>query len=107
MKISSLLINNLLSSIIFAGGIATVQVRAQHHHHRHRYTQNNKLLTIDAADVQSPSSETAAAEDTSTKYTDGESKTTGRNLNEDEEVLSYSYEEVEFGKQNEVSMMII
>ena len=62
MKISS-----LLSSIIFAGSIATVQVRAQHHHHHnHRYTQNNNLRTIDA--------------------TDGESETTGRNLNE---VLSY------------------
>ena len=80
MKISS-----LLSSIIFAGSIATVQVRAQHHHHHHnhRYTQNNNLRTIDA--------------------TDGESETTGRNLNE---VLSYSYEEVEFdiGKQDEVSV---
>ena len=98
-----------LSYIIFAGSIATVQeVRAQHHHHHHhhRYTQNNNLKSIDATDVQSPSSEAATAEDMSTKYTDGESETTGRNLNFNE-VLSYSYEEVEFSKQDGVSMMII
>ena len=66
MKISS----SLLSSIIFAGSIATVQVRAQHHHdHHHRHTQNNNLRSFDDTDIQS----TATAEDTSTtKYTDGE-----------------------------------